>query len=203
MDEPALIQAAQKGDLDSFNRLVLAYQDMVYNLAYRILGDGDQAEDATQITFISAQRSLSSFRGGSFKAWLLRMATNNCLDELRRQKRHPQISLEPANQDNDETFETPSWLKDDQPSPEASLEMKELEEGIQRCLNDLPPEFKAVVVLVEIEGLDYQAASEIIKTPLGTVKSRLARARLKLRGCLSGYKELLPDRYRLEEEESL
>ncbi|MCE1253736.1 MAG: sigma-70 family RNA polymerase sigma factor [Anaerolineae bacterium] len=203
MDEPALISAAQQGDLDSFNRLVLNYQDAVYNLTYRILGDGDGADDATQTTFISAFRSLQSFKGGSFKAWLLRMATNNCLDELRRQKRHPQTSLEPVREDDDEIFDTPAWLKDNTAGPESTLEMKELEAGIQNCLDGLPDDFKVVVTLVEIEGLDYSEASDIIKKPLGTIKSRLARARYKLRDCLRGYMELLPEEFRLREEESL
>lgn len=201
MDELALIQSAQKGDLDAFNRLVLKYQDNLYNLAYRMLGDGDLAEDATQTTFISAYRNLSSFRGGSFKSWLFRMVSNNCLDELRRQKRHPQTMLEPVSPDKDEEFESPAWLKDEHPDPETALVLKELEQGVQHCLNTLSEEFKIVVVLVEIEGLDYQEAARVIKTPLGTIKSRLARARLKLRDCLHGFKELLPEPFRLEEED--
>ena len=89
MDEPALIREAQDGDLDAFNSLVLAYQDALYNTALRIMGDDSMAADATQEAFISAFRSLNSFRGGSFKAWLLRTVTNACYDELRRQKRRP------------------------------------------------------------------------------------------------------------------
>jgi RNA polymerase sigma-70 factor (ECF subfamily) len=203
MDEIALVQSAQKGDLESFNRLVLFYQDSVYNLACRILSDNDLASDAAQSTFISAYRNLSQFRGGSFKAWLMRMASNNCLDELRRQKRHPQISLEPVNPDSEEEFETPLWLKDDNPSPESVLESKELENGIQHCLNQLPDEFKLVVLLIDVEGLDYAEASQSIQKPLGTVKSRLARARSRLQECLRGFRELLPSEFRLEEEESL
>jgi RNA polymerase sigma-70 factor, ECF subfamily len=203
MDENALVQSAQKGDLDSFNRLVLFYQDSVYNLACRILSDSDLASDATQATFISAYRNLSQFRGGSFKAWLMRMVSNNCLDELRRQKRHPHIALEPINPDNEEEFETPAWLKDDSPSPESTLEMKELEKGIQHCLDQLPEEFKIVVLLVDVEGLDYSEASQSIQKPLGTVKSRLARARSKLQECLHGFRELLPAEFRFGKEESL
>jgi RNA polymerase sigma-70 factor (ECF subfamily) len=203
MDEIALVKMAQKGDLDSFNRLVLYYQDSVYNLACRILSDHDLASDAAQSTFISAFRNLSQFRGGSFKAWLMRMASNNCLDELRRQKRHPNIALEPVNPDNEEEFETPTWLKDESPGPENLLEMKELEKGIQHCLDQLPKEFKIIVLLVDVEGLDYTEASQSINRPLGTVKSRLARARFKLQDCLRGFRELLPSGFRLEEEESV
>ena len=93
MDETALVQSAQKGDLDSFNTLILHYQDRVFNTALRILGDEDIAQDAAQEAFISAFRSISSFRGGSFKAWLLRTVTNACYDELRRQKRRPTTPL--------------------------------------------------------------------------------------------------------------
>src|SRR4030042_2022377 len=89
MDESALISAAQKGDLDSFNTLVLAYQHQVYNLAYRIMGDGASASDATREAFISAWRHIGGFRGGSWKSWLLRIVTNACYDEVRRIKRRP------------------------------------------------------------------------------------------------------------------
>ena len=99
MDEPALIKEAQRGDLDSFNTLVLSYQDMLFNTALRIMGDEDAAADATQEAFLSAFRAIKSFRGGSFKAWLLRTVTNACYDELRRQKRRPTTPLEPETDD--------------------------------------------------------------------------------------------------------
>ena len=95
MDEPALIQSALDGDLDAFNRLVLAYQDMVYNQAYRMLGESQTAQDATQDAFIAAYRKLHTYRGGSFRAWLLRIVTNLCYDELRRRKRRPVTPLRP------------------------------------------------------------------------------------------------------------
>ena len=93
MDEQALVQQALKGELDAFNRLVLAYQDLAFNVAYRMLADEDLAADAVQNAFISAYRNLRSFRGGSFKAWVMRMVTNGCYDELRRQKRRPTTPL--------------------------------------------------------------------------------------------------------------
>ncbi len=96
MDEQQLIAAAQRGSLDAFNELVLAYQDRVYNLAYRILGDPAAAEDVTQEAFIAAYRTLNTFRGGSFLSWLLRTAANRCYDELRRQKRRPTVSWGPS-----------------------------------------------------------------------------------------------------------
>jgi RNA polymerase sigma-70 factor (ECF subfamily) len=199
MDEPALINDAQHGDLDAFNRLVLAYQDNVYNTALRILGDEDLAADASQDAFISAFRSITSFRGGSFRAWLLRTVTNACYDELRRRKRRPTVPLEPQT-DDDEEVETPRWLADTSMSPEQKAEAVELEHAIQHCLDGLPADFRTVVVLADLQGLDYAEISTAAHVPLGTIKSRLARARLRLRECLQSFRELLPAAFRLEEE---
>jgi RNA polymerase sigma-70 factor, ECF subfamily len=199
MDEAALIMHAQRGDLDSFNRLVLAYQDMLFNTALRILGDDDLAADATQDAFISAFRSLASYRGGSFKAWLMRTVTNACYDELRRRKRRPTTPLEPSN-DDDEEMESPRWLADTSMAPEEKFEAAELEHAIQHCLDGLPEDFRTVVVLADIQGMDYTEVASAAKTPLGTVKSRLVRARLRLRECLQDFAELLPAAFRLEEE---
>ena len=202
MDEAALIQAAVQGDLTAFNRLVLAYQEIAFNVAYRMLDDPDAAEDATQTAFISAYRNLKSYRGGSFRAWVLRMVTNTCYDELRRRKRRPVVSLEPVDDETSEEIESPRWLADEGPGPEDQLEMAELERAIQRCINGLPEDFRSVILLVDVQGLDYQEAAEITRTPLGTVKSRLARARLKMRDCLHGIGELLPSQFRLDDEGS-
>ncbi|MFZ5911189.1 MAG: RNA polymerase sigma factor [Chloroflexota bacterium] len=198
MDEPTLICDAQRGDLDSFNTLVLAYQDALFNTALRILGDEGLAADATQEAFISAFRAIRSYRGGSFKAWLLRTVTNACYDELRRQKRRPTTPLEPDTEDGDE-METPRWLADPALSPEQQAEAEELEHAIQHCLESLPVEFRAVVVLADIQGLDYSEVAQAVRAPLGTIKSRLARARLRLRECLQGFWELLPAAFRLQE----
>jgi RNA polymerase sigma-70 factor (ECF subfamily) len=199
MDEVGLVDAAKKGDLDAFNRLILTYQDMAFNLAARMLSDDDAAADVTQIAFLSAYRSLDSFRGGSFKSWVLRMVSNACYDELRRRKRRPSVPLEPMTEEEEEV-ESPAWLADDGPSPEDEMERSELNQAIQRCLNGLPDEFRAVVVMVDIEGLDYQEVSLAAGKPLGTIKSRLARARLKMRDCLRQFGELLPSVLRLDDE---
>jgi RNA polymerase sigma-70 factor, ECF subfamily len=202
MDELALIADARRGDLDAFNRLVLAYQDLAFNLAFRMLSDDDVAQDATQTAFISAYRNLTSFRGGSFKAWVLRMVTNTCYDELRRRHRHPTTPLEPETED-DEEMESPRWLADDDPTPEETAEKLELDQAIQHCLNDLPDEFRIVAIMVDVQGLDYEEVSQAIGKPLGTIKSRLARARSRLRGCLQGYWELLPVQFRLDRESTI
>ncbi|MGZ9221735.1 MAG: RNA polymerase sigma factor [Anaerolineales bacterium] len=198
MNEEALIHDAQAGSLDAFNALVLHYQDNVFNTALRILGDEDLASDATQEAFISAFRSIASFRGGSFKAWLMRTVTNACYDELRRQKRRPSVPLEPESEDGEE-IDSPRWLADPSMSPEQKAEADEVEHAIQHCLNNLPVEFKTVVVMADIQGMDYSEVAIAVHVPLGTIKSRLARARLRLRECLQGFSELLPATFRLEE----
>lgn len=199
MDESALIASAQQGDLDAFNRLVLAYQDLVFSQAYRMMGEAEAAEDITQEAFISAYRKIDSYRGGSFKAWLLRIVTNASYDELRRLKRRPTTPLEPLDEDDDE-IESPRWLADPGETPEEFAERDELGRALQQCLGELPEEFRSVVVLVDMHGLDYAEAAQSMGKPLGTVKSRLARARLRLRDCLQGYWELLPASLRLVDE---
>jgi RNA polymerase sigma-70 factor (ECF subfamily) len=203
MDEALLAQAAKNGDLNAFNRLVLEYQDLAYNVAFRLLSDPDSASDALQEAVISAYRSLDNYRGGSFKSWLLRMVTNKCYDELRRRKRRPTIPLEPNDPETDEEIESPNWLADDSPSPEEEMMRMDLDKAVQDCINHLPEEFRAVVVMVDMQAMDYQEAAEIIGKPLGTIKSRLARARIKLRDCLQQFRELLPAVFRLETEETL
>jgi RNA polymerase sigma-70 factor (ECF subfamily) len=197
VDEIALIQEAKGGNLDSFNRLVLAYQDMIYSHAYRMIGEEESADDATQTAFISAYNHLSSFRGGSFKAWLLRIVTNACYDELRRRKRRPTVPLEPLD-DTGEEVESAHWMVDPADQPEDQVQKLELQRAIQHCLDHLPNEFKATVIMVDIQGLDYSEASQAIGKPIGTIKSRLARARLRLRDCLNEFSELLPTGFRLE-----
>jgi RNA polymerase sigma-70 factor (ECF subfamily) len=199
MDEVALIQAAQGGDLNAFNRLVLEYQDPVFNLTYRMMNEVDAAEDAAQVTFISAYRNIGLFRGGSFKAWLMRIATNACYDELRRRQRRPTTPLEPLNE-NEEELDSPAWLADPADTPEQAAERQELNQAIQDCLANLPAEFRSVMVLVDMQGLDYREAAQVIHSPVGTVKSRLARARLRMRECLQTVRELLPAAFRLVEE---
>jgi len=199
MDETALIHSAQNGDLDSFNTLILHYQDSVFHTALRIIGDEDLAQDAAQEAFISAFRSISSFRGGSFKAWLMRMVTNACYDEFRRQKRRPTTPLEPDTPDGEE-IDSPRWLADPNMTPAERSEADELEHAIQHCLDALPTEFRTVVVLADIQGMDYSEVATASHVPLGTIKSRLARARLRLRECLRGFEELLPSSFRLQEE---
>ena len=201
MDEPALIHEAQNGDLNAFNRLVLEYQTQVYNLAYRIMGDEASAADAAQEAFISAYKHIGYYRGGSFKAWLLRIVTNACYDELRRRKRRPATSLDaltvlPEGPD----AESEAALVSKEESPEAFVQRREVARAIQNCLDHLPEDMRTVVVLSDVQGMDYAEIAESVGAALGTVKSRLSRARARLRDCLQTVRELLPAAYRLEEE---
>lgn len=193
MDEAKLISQAQQGDLTAYNTLVLHYQDIVYNVAYRIMKDPASAEDATQDAFISAYKAIKSYRGGSFKSWLLRIVTNTCYDELRRRKRRPQSSLDEITDDNPSV----SFMADDQPGPEKHRQQVELVDAVKRCMDELPDEQRIAAVLCDIEGRDYQEIADIMAVSLGTVKSRISRARSKLRDCLQGFRELIPVEYRL------
>lgn len=194
LDETRLLQAAQRGSLDAFNRLILLYQDAVYNVAYRIMGEPEGAADATQDAFINAFRSLSMYRGGSFRAWLLRIATNTCYDELRRRKRRPATTLD----------ELPGGESDDGPplvapgmTPEEAVQEAELHTAIQNCISGLQPDFRVALVMFDLEGFSYQEIAETTGVPAGTVKSRLSRARLAMRRCLEAVRELLPPEFRL------
>lgn len=201
MDEAGLVADAQRGDLEAFNRLVIAYQSPVYNVAYRILGEEAPASDATQEAFLSAFRSIGRYRGGSFRAWLFRIVTNACYDELRRRKRRPTLPLDDLVEDPEGPEpEATERLAADEPGPEARALEGELAGALEDCLRRLPDEFRIVAVLADVEGYDYQEVSQLVGKPLGTIKSRLARARARLRDCLQRYQELLPTAFRLNEE---
>ena len=196
MDEAALIESARKGSLDAFNTLVLAYQHQVYNLAYRIMGEEAAASDAAQEAFISAYKNLKSFRGGSFKSWLLRIVTNACYDDLRRRKRRPATSLDELTdgEDGEAEFDVPT----PEDGPETIAQRHELAGLIQQGITTLPDDQRIVLVLSDVQGMSYEEIASITNSNLGTVKSRLSRARAKLREYLQGRGELLPEIYRLE-----
>ncbi|MDE3090354.1 MAG: sigma-70 family RNA polymerase sigma factor [Chloroflexota bacterium] len=196
MDEPAFIAAAQKGDVAAFNQLVRAYQTLVYRTAYRVLGESAAAEDATQDAFVSAFKHLRSFRGGSFKAWLLRIVTNACYDQLRVKQRRPTASLDAMLIDPDKP--APGADRAAPESPQEFAERQELGDAIQRGLTTLPPDQRVTLVLVDIEGMRYEEVAEATGANVGTVKSRLSRGRAALRDFLVKQEELLPSKYRLK-----
>ena len=189
-DESELVERSKGRDLSAFNQIVERYQSHVFNLAARILGNRAAAEDVAQETFISAFRAIDGFRGGSLRGWLLRIASNRSYDSIRLTKRRSENSL-------DESLENPSFQpasKD--PSPEQMALRGELRDEIQNAVLSLPPDQRAVVVMIDVQGLSYDEASEATGVSLGTVKSRLSRARAAVRGHLLERSELLPDQFR-------
>ncbi|MGB8646690.1 MAG: sigma-70 family RNA polymerase sigma factor [Anaerolineae bacterium] len=193
-----MITAAQRGDVPSFNQLVRAYQSIVYHTAYRVLGDADAASDATQDAFISAYKNLKSFRGGSFKAWLLRIVTNSCYDQLRARQRKPTASLDALLIDPDNP--APGLGETHEESPYDYAERQELAAMIQKGLQTMPWEQRVTLVLSDMDGFAYEEIAQITGTNVGTVKSRLSRGRAHLREFLLAQEELLPISFRLKRE---
>jgi len=190
MDEEELIHYAKKGDLESFNQLVLLHQTKVYNLCWRMLGDNAIADDITQDTFLSAYRKLGSFHEGNFRAWLMRIAANACRDYFRSAYVRRNTSLEAWE-------ENPNFvLSANGESPEAFTLRRELGDVLRRGLNNLPFDQRFVLVMVDVQGLTYGEVAEVMKLPIGTVKSRLSRGRIAMREALQKHRELLPEAFR-------
>jgi len=179
-DETELVARAQQGDLDAFNALVEIHQRAVFNLSFRMIGHHAAAEDATQDAFLSAFRGIRSFRGSSFRAWLMRIAANASTDELRRRARRPALSLDVAPPGADEPFDVP----DAAAGPEALAISAEVQGHIQAALLRLPEDQRLAVIMCDIEGCSYEEIAEAMRCSLGTVKSRIARGREKLRAAL-------------------
>lgn len=196
-EELRLVEAARRGEVESFNVLVRLYEGRVYNLCYRMLGDPESAADAAQDSFLSAFRNLRSFRGGSFRSWMLRIATNACYDMLRARKRRPAVSLDAESGDEDDS--PPLQIADSGEAPDEFVLRRELASAIERGLTTLPAEQRVILILSDIQGLAYEEIAQITNTTLGTVKSRLSRGRARLRDVLKAG-ELLPARYRHEGE---
>lgn len=196
-DEQSLIATAQRGDLEAFNTLVLRYQDAVFSVTYRIMGDEPSAADAAQDTFITAYRRLETYKGGNFKAWLLRVATNTCYDALRYHKRRPATHLDDL---VSEDYDDGPPIPDDSITPEQAVQQRELNDAIQDCISQLKEDQRVVLVMSDVQGYSYQEIAETASVQLGTVKSRLSRARTALRRCLQAVQELLPSEYRLDND---
>ena len=172
--EKKLIKSAARGDADAFEKLVLENERMIYALSLRMLGNEQDAQDAVQEVFLKAWRSLGSFRAESrFSVWLYRMTNNACLDMLRR-RRVPSVSLTP------EENETVPDIPDPSPGPQELLEDNELRRAVQSALAELPEDFRRAIVLRETAGLSYAEIALAMNIDVGTVKSRIFRARKKL-----------------------
>ncbi len=183
-NETQLVAAAQRGDLEAFNCLVLAYQDIVYRQAFWMMTEREAAEDAAQEAFIRAYQNIHTVYGTTFKSWLLRITTNVCIDMLRRLKKRPTTSLEPTDEDGEE-IESASWMIAPGQSTEAAIEGREMMDTVHDCLARLQPDYRAAIILVDVQEMDYQAAARAMGICMGTFKSRLARARLQMRNELT------------------
>jgi RNA polymerase sigma factor (sigma-70 family) len=196
MDEKRLIAAAQRGDLQSFNQLVRAYEGSLYHTAYRVLGDGSAASDATQDAFIAAYKNIRSFRGGSFRAWLLRIVTNCCYDQLRAKKSRYAVSLDALLLDFPNAEESIGESRE--ASPHDQAELQELGSIIHQGLQTIPLEQRVTLILADIQGFTYEEIAQITGVNIGTVKSRLSRGRAYLREFLLAQEGVLPDSYQFK-----
>ena len=176
--ELAVIRRVQRGDANAFEYLVAAYEKNVYNLALRMTGNPEDAEDMAQEAFLKAYSSLDSFRGDSkFSVWLYRIVSNTCLDFLRVRSRRRETSLE---REDEGAGTGQQEIPDDSLSPERLFERKLTRESVQRGLMSLPEDQRKILLLREIEGLSYEEIAHVLSLESGTVKSRIFRARRRL-----------------------
>ena len=183
MTEQELVARAKAGDQQAFEQLVLDNQNRIYSLAVRLTGDREEGADLAQEAFVKAWQGLPAFQGeSSFATWLYRLATNLCLDHLRTQKRRTQ-SMGPALSLDDEE-NGPVQVADQQLQPQEAVERSERRRALERGLASLPDHHRQVLIMRELSGLSYQEIAQVLDLDLGTVKSRIARARLSLRKIL-------------------
>ena len=176
--EAMIVRKVLQGDVNAFEKLVTEYEKAVYAIAQRMTGNAEDAADMTQETFIKAYNSLSSFRGDSkFSVWLYRIANNVCLDFLRSKSRRPTVSLSAEDDDGEETQLD---IADESQSPELLLESSLTRDAVRRGLDSLPPDYKQILLLREIQGLSYEEIAAALGIESGTVKSRIFRARKRL-----------------------
>ena len=176
--ELTIIRRVQHGDTEAFSLLVAAYEKNVFNVALQMTGNREDAQDMAQEAFLKAYSSLSSFRGDSkFSSWLYRIVSNVCLDFRRRQGRRPSSSL---TVEDDEGENIQLDIADESQSPEALLERKMTREAVRAGLQQLPDEQRQILLLREIQGLSYEEISDVLDLEVGTVKSRIFRARKRL-----------------------
>jgi RNA polymerase sigma-70 factor (ECF subfamily) len=173
-----LIDRAREGDLAAFNDLVVAYQDMLFALVVRMVPDRDQASDAVQEAFFSAYRNMAGFRGGSVKSWLSRIAINAAMDAQRLKKRRP---ADPYPELEDDTWQPPADASTD---PETTALTAERHRVLERAMARITDDQRTAIVLYDVEGYDYAEIAEITNVSVGTVKSRIHRGRIALRGLL-------------------
>ena len=190
--ESELIARACGGDVDAFNQLIQHHQGLAYSVAYRTLQDGAAADDAVQESVIKAWRALGQYHGGSFKSWLMRIVVNTCYDVLRSSHYRNTESLDGGDGEDDYA---PQYV-DAGEQPHDFAERAELNGWIEEGIKSLPPDQRLVLVLCDVHGYAYDEIATIIEQPMGTVKSRISRARARLRDYLLRRPELLPSNFR-------
>ncbi len=182
-----LVERARAGDALAFDGLVGLYMDKIYSYVARMVGDPSEAEDIAQETFVKAFRNIKSFRGASsFQTWLYRIASNLTIDAVRRRKRRENTVSLDAPVEGDAGQITRELEDGSLAGPSGSLETAVLQRYVHRAIQELSPKLRAVVVLYELQGLSYEEIAEILRCPLGTVKSRLFNARMELKEKLRG-----------------
>ncbi len=193
--EELLVLLAKDGNLEAFNSLVDRFQRSVYGLCYRMLGSREAAEDAAQEAFLSAYRAISRFEGSNIGAWLLRIAANECRDELRRRRRRDGAdSLDEMLDRENKPVEVP----DPSPGAEALLAAREAGGEMETLLLRLPMEYRQAVVLVDVYGFHYEEVASLTRASIGTVKSRVHRGRERLRELILSGGELSRPSVRLD-----
>lgn len=193
-NEQLLIERSKNGDVSAFEMLIEAYQKKVFNLAYRIIGNYDDANDIAQEAFIRIFRSISGFRGqSSFSTWIYRITTNVCLDEIRKRKNKSVQYLDDDIQTDD--GEMQRQIISDDPLPEEIAERKELRAAINDSLGELKEEYRIIITLRDIQGMSYEEIAKVLDCPTGTVKSRINRARQALKNVLLTKRELFREEY--------
>lgn len=176
--EAAIVRKVLGGDANAFETLVLEYEKNAYNIALRMTGNSEDAADMTQEAFIKAYNSLQSFRGDSkFSVWLYRIVSNVCLDFLRSKNRRPTVSLSVEDDDGEDAQLD---VADESQSPELLLDRKLTRDSVRRGLDSLPPDYRQILLLREIQGLSYDEIAQALSLEVGTVKSRIFRARKRL-----------------------
>jgi len=187
-EDALLIKAFQRGDKRAFDQLVVRHQDRIFNLCYRFLGDYEEANDSAQEAFLKAYGSLTAFRlESAFSTWLYRIAVNTCKNKLGSsayKAKRKTVFLDNPGPDEDRPL--PGEIQNGAPSPLDRMEEKETMRHIQTALDALPADLRMAVTLRDVEGLSYEDIAEITALNLGTVKSRIARARTELRNKLRG-----------------
>lgn len=183
-DEEAIVALAVGGDRSAFARLMEHYQSACYGLAWRLLGDPDQAADATQDAFIHAYNAMRSYRGGVFRSWLMRITANASYDILRRAQRRPTTTL-PDPQGGEAELPDIGAV-----NPVEEAQRAELYRFLEQALRLLPEDQRIAVVMCDVYGMDYGEVASMTSSPMGTVKSRIHRGRLRLRELLAPQREL-------------